>query len=107
MDKELRTSSNPQIVVESGIEILEFTNQFDQTVRYSQSGSNLRKSINGEEIIYGQTGSFSFDQVSFNVTEADEFTPPKVTVSIRGLVTASGSRNETITLQSTTIPRNR
>lgn len=107
LDKEIRTGSNPRLD-ESGVnDALEFTNQFDETVRYVQTGESLTKTVGGASTVYGQTQSFIFEQVSFEVTEADATTPPKVTVAIRGRVTSNNSNNETITLQSTTIPRNR
>ncbi len=109
LDKELRTSSNPEIVTINGTQRLQFMNQEDILVQYYQDGSDLYKNIgNDDPIIYQGTQVFQFDQVNFDVSPEtpDPDTPSRVTVSIRGVTNLSSTDNSMI-FQTTIIPRNR
>ncbi len=108
LDKELRTASGPIITTVSGSPALSFTNQFGESVVYYQDDDDLVKTVDAILTRYSATGSFRFEQVSFDVQEASLTSPPRVTVVVRGVVTTAGpSDNSTVTLQSTTVPRNR
>lgn len=96
LDKELRTSSNPAI--NSGQ--LEVIDQEGVSVTYGLSGGVLQK--NGEAIT--DPTIFNLTNVQFNINNTGSPIVPVITVILTASPIGGG---DTITMQGTTMPRNK
>jgi prepilin-type N-terminal cleavage/methylation domain-containing protein len=103
MDKELRTSSNLSIDAISGA--LTFTDQSDIDVEYTKDGNIIKKSGNA----YTDSSVFTVEDLRFFIKAGDggsvNNNSPGTIVTV--VITAkSFDGKDTVTMQSTTMPRN-
>lgn len=102
IDKELRTSS--ELSVNTTTNTLSLKDQFGDNITYSLQGNTLRKTTATTTSDITDPNVFLVDTVRFNINNRDNPTFPLVTIILVG---KSLDGTETVTMQSTTMPRNK
>lgn len=102
IDKELRTAS--ELSVNTTTNTLSLKDQFNDSITYSLQGNTLQKTTSTTTSNITDPNVFLVDTVRFNLNNRDNPTFPLVTIILVG---KSLDGTETVTMQSTTMPRNK